>query len=351
MAQASGIGTYIRNVVPRLTHLAADWRFTVITTARDRSHFAAANVNVLESGAPIYSIREQLELPARVPRDADLFWATHYNFPLFFGGPTVVTIHDLAHLKLAEYRSNPLRRMYARTMFGQAKRRARGLLFVSRFAQEEFRSELGEFGGPAAVVPHGVDSAWFETPADAPPLTQPYFVYVGNVKPHKNLHVLLDAFERIAKGLDAQLAIIGAVDRFRTPDASVQDRVAHTPRVALLGEVDDATLRRYVRHAAALILPSLYEGFGLPPLEAMAAGCPALVSSAASLPEVCGDAAAYFDPRDSNALAGLMARSVTDASFSASLRARGRAHVRRFDWTASAAITHQLLADVMRGAA
>ena len=347
MARISGIGTYIRNVVPRVTKLAPDWRFTVVTAAEDTRWVASENVRVLESTAPIYSLREQVELAARVPRDADLFWSTHYNFPLLYRGPRVVTIHDLGHLRLAEYATSAAKRYYSRLMFGLARKRAAGLLFVSRFAREEFHALVGDFDEPEAIVYHGVDPIWSETPMDAPPLAQPYFVYVGNVKPHKNLHLLLDAFERVRDRLGAQLAIIGRAEELRTVDRAVHARVSAMARVALLGEADDASLRRYVRHAAALILPSLYEGFGLPPLEAMAAGCPALVSRAGSLPEVCGDGAAYFDPTDVDALAALMVRSATDQAFRASLREKGHAHVRRFDWNASARATHELLGEVM----
>lgn len=347
LARASGIGTYIRNVVPRVARLAPEWRFTVLTSETSASWADVANVEQRRCSSGIYGIAEQLELTRSTPSDATLFWATHYNLPVLMRRPTVVTVHDLGHLRLPEYAGNRIRRTYARFMFGQVRRRASGLLYVSRFSQKEFHRILGRPRGAEAVVHHGVDASWFHPVDDAPPLAAPYFVYVGNVKPHKNLHLLLDAFEAVRERLGAQLALIGRTDRFRTPDTSIAERLARTSHVALLGELDEAAVKRYVRHAAALVMPSLYEGFGLPPLEAMAAGCPALVSSAGSLPEVCGDGAEYFAPKDARGLAELMIRIVEDRAFGAKLRERGASHVRGFDWETSAQKTKALLARVM----
>lgn len=347
MAWSSGIGTYIRNTVPRVVRLAPDWRFTILVDPKGNAEWATgagtANVRLAPLHCRVYGVREQIDLVARTPRDAALFWSTHYNFPLAARQPVVVTIHDVGHLRLPEYTRSVVRHGYAKLMFRMVRRRAAGVLFDSAFSRDEFTALVGPASGNAGVVHLGVDASWFQPEGGAPPIGQPYFVYVGNIKPHKNLGVLLDAFDRVRTELDCRLAIIGRSEHFRTPDPAIRERLARAQDVSLLGELDDAEVRSYVRHAVALISPSLYEGFGLPPLEAMAIGCPAIVSRVASLPEVCGDAAAYFDPRDPSALAELMLGVARDPAKRRRLVERGGAHVRKFDWDATARATHAVL--------
>jgi len=348
LAQASGIGTYVRNVVPGLATLAPTWRFTLILDGSDAAEWATfPNATVVRTSVRIFTVREQIVLPALVPRDADLYWATHYNFPLLLRKPLLVTIHDLGHLRLPEYTKSVAKRSYAQFMFTMARKRAAGLLFDSQFTRNEFDTLVGASNGNSAVVHLGVNAAWFEVTQDHSPLDEPYFLYVGNIKPHKNLHTLLTAFEQVSKSMNVRLVLIGRSENFRTADPSIQARVASLPKVSMLGEVDGATVRRYVRHATSLVLPSIYEGFGFPPLEAMAAGCPAIVSRAGSLPEVCGDAAKYFDAKDAGELARAMLAMANDAGARKVLVALGRAHARRFDWNVTAAQTHRMLAKVM----
>jgi glycosyltransferase involved in cell wall biosynthesis len=348
LARASGIGTYIRNTVPSVARLAPHWTFTVVVDTKDgdRSWIDLPNVRIAPATSAIFTVREQIEMPALIPRDADVFWATNYNFPLLQRKTLVVTVHDLGHLRLPEYARSVARRAYARFMFAQARRRAAALMFDSEFTRDEFHALVGPTNGSSAVVHLGVAPSWFETAMDQSPLTEPYFLYVGNIKPHKNLHVLLTAFERVSERMPARLVLIGRSENFRTADASIRARIGGSSRVALLGEVDDALARRYVRHATCLVLPSAYEGFGLPPLEAMAAGCPVIVSRAASLPEVCGSAARYFDPADADDLATAMLEMFTNGASRTALVEKGKARARQFDWSITARKAHHVLADV-----
>jgi glycosyltransferase involved in cell wall biosynthesis len=351
MAWASGIGTYIRNLVPQVARLAQSWRFTLIVDRDSMRSLDWATPNALrQASAGIYSIAEQIEIPTIVPADADLYWATHYNFPLLTRKPLVVTIHDMAHLRLPEFTNSNVKHAYARFMFTMARRRAAGLLFVSQFTRNEFESLVGSSNGTSAVVHNGVAPEWFAPTADEsrdPPLAQPYFLYVGNIKPHKNVLTLLAAFEEVSRSIDVRLVLAGRSENLRTGDSSVLSKVAAVPKASFLGELENATLRRYVRNAAALIVPSTYEGFGLPALEAMAAGCPAIVSRAASLPEICGDAALYFDHQNPAELAKRMLEIARDPAIRNDLIARGRAHARQFDWHSSAEQTHALLSSVL----
>jgi glycosyltransferase involved in cell wall biosynthesis len=158
-------------------------------------------------------------------------------------------------------------------------------------------------------------------------------LYVGNVKPHKNVATLVRAFAALAPQIPHHLAIVGRIDGMRTSDDEVRRLAADVgPRVHLVGEVSDDELAAWIGHATAFAFPSLYEGFGLPPLEAMAAGCPCLVARSGSLPEVCGDAAHYCDPHDVSDVAARLHELLTDEALRVRLRTRGLERAAAYPW-------------------
>jgi glycosyltransferase involved in cell wall biosynthesis len=166
-----------------------------------------------------------------------------------------------------------------------------------------------------------------------------YFLAVGSRNPNKNLDLLFAAFTRLAVAPATRLVVVGSADNRVFAGVTAVLAVPSAPRseaVIEAGAADDAELRALYEHALALVFPSLYEGFGLPPLEAMACGCPVLCSNAASLPEVCGDAVLYFDPQSIEQISAAMAQILRDADLRDSLRERGRVQARRFGWQAAA---------------
>lgn len=343
MARDSGIGTYIRHILPPIIAARPSWTFTLLGRRREIEALGWAtlpNVAVRDCTSRIYTIAEQIELTRKAPRSIDLFWSPHYNIPLLRRGPLVVTVHDVLHLAMPQYVRNPVKRAYARAMFDAVQRRATRIVTVSDFSRIEYRRLAGHRGPEPVVVHNGVAESWHAEQAPAAASSgagKPYVVYVGNVKPHKNLGTLVEAFVSIAADVPHDLLIVGRREGLRGPDAKVEAAAASLGRrVRFAGEANDEALRGYVAGAAALVMPSLYEGFGLPPLEAMAVGCPTLVARAASLPEVCGDAALYCDPLDPRDMATGLRSLLLDPSIRASLRERGRAHVRRFRWERSA---------------
>jgi glycosyltransferase involved in cell wall biosynthesis len=355
MLRAGGIGTYLKNLVPRLVAARPGWDFTLLGQPAELEGLGAVagpNVQVRRCTTSIYSIAEQLELATRAPRPLDLFWSPHYNIPLAGPGRLVATIHDVMHLVLPEYTRRPLRAAYARGMFAALRRRARALICVSDFTRQELRRAARGPVPPATVVHNGVDERWFE-PADGPsPHGRPYFLSLGALKPHKNVGALLQAFARVADQVPHDLVVLGRHDGLRTPDAvAAQAARAAGPRVLFAGEVGDAALRRWVASADALVQPSLYEGFGLPPLEAMAAGTPCLVARAASLPEVCGDAALYCDPRNPTDIAARLVELASNPTLQATLRHRGVERARTFTWQRCAGETLAVFDRVLSGPA
>lgn len=345
MVRISGIGTYIEELVPRIVALWGEARFTILgdQDVLVRAIAPSPRVCFRAFDSPIYSISEQLAYLRLVPRDA-LLWVPHFNIPLLRRGALAVTVHDVFHLAAPDV--SLLRRSYARLFFGAVVRRARLVLCVSAFTAQELQRLVGT-PRRVAVVRNGVSRRWSALPASEPPERGPYLLAVGNVKPHKNLKRLVAAFELVAHDIPHRLVIVGRRDGLLTRDTEVERMAARLgDRVVFTGFVSREVLERYVTGCAGLIQPSLYEGFGLPPLEAMAAGRPVAVSSAAALPEVCGPEAYYFDPTDLNSIADAL-RRVANAPEDRDSVARRRSWAGRFDWDVAALETRTLLADAL----
>lgn len=178
----------------------------------------------------------------------------------------------------------------------------------------------------------------------------PYFVCVGNVKPYKNLGRLVDAFLRVKDKVSYDLVIVGQSEGLITGESQdFFDRVrAAGDRIHLTGYVSHQELLSWVGHAHALIMPSLYEGFGLPPVEAMAAGTPVAVARAASLPEVCGDAALYFDPLRVEDIAEKLVAISSNEELRKQLKEKGLERSKMFTWQSCSSKTAEALRKTLR---
>jgi glycosyltransferase involved in cell wall biosynthesis len=351
MLDSSGIGTYIRSVVPRIVRLRPAWQFALIgpeAHLREMDWTSSSNVTVIPCAAPIYSISEQFAVLRCIPQGTQLFWSPHYNIPVLYRGKMLVTVHDVLHLAMPQYAKGVLKQTYARTMFRAVRRRARAVICDSDFTVAELQRLTPPSPQIVRRIYDGVDDSWFHVSEASSPRARLYLLYVGNVKPHKNLRTLLDAFGRVKDIIAEDLVIIGKREGFITGDDNIAGYAGDLgDRVAFTGYVSDDLLHQYVAHATALIFPSLYEGFGLPPLEAMAAGCPVLTSNAASIPEVCGDAALYCDARNPDDLAARMEEITCDAEVRGTLRHRGRERARMFSWDTCADETVKLMLEVL----
>jgi glycosyltransferase involved in cell wall biosynthesis len=199
------------------------------------------------------------------------------------------------------------------------------------------------------VVHNGVAASWCAFSKSQAPHPKPFFLYAGNVKPHKNLGVLLEGFSLISEQVPHDLVILGKQEGFITGDESIVHRAALSKgRVHLVGWVDDEEVyRQYFANAEALLLPSLYEGFGLTPLEAMACGCPVLVSNVGALPEIYGDAALYCDPRNPRDIAEKMLQIVQDGNLREELRRKGYMRAKQFTWEKCAHQTLEVIEKVL----
>lgn len=244
--------------------------------------------------------------------------------------PQVVTIHDVNFL-IEPDSFDPWFRAYATRMFARAIRDAAVITTVSASSRWQLHEHLGVPMDRVEVVYPGLDPVPEVTsPA---PLDEPYALFVGTTEPHKNVDLLLDAWS--AHPVPA-LTLVVAGRPGRAHDALAARAARLASRVVMTGELDQAALERWYHYASVFLFPSLTEGFGYPPLEAMARGVPVIASNAGSLPEVLGDAARYHNPHDADALRRNLESLLGDTQAREGLIARGRMQAARFSWAAAA---------------
>jgi glycosyltransferase involved in cell wall biosynthesis len=354
-----GIGTYVRNLVTELARQDHDDQYVVLCFADDADFIRdlGPRFQPVIQRAGNYSVREQFSSPFAVCRArVDLFHAPHYVVSPFLRTPHVVTIHDCIHLRFPQYLPNQAARVYARVMMRSAARRARRILTVSQASKDDIVQFLGVPADKIEVIPNALDARLATPPADEDiervrarfQLDAPFVLYSGNIKPHKNVERLIDAFALLRQRHDGdvKLVVIGdQASKYPKLRRLVHRHQLHK-HVRFLGFVPDATLAALYRLAAAFVFPSLYEGFGLPPLEAMALGAPVIVSNVSSLPEVVGDAAILIDPTSAEDIAAAIQRVLEDPVLRDDLIRRGHARAAAFSWTRSVARTREVYAEL-----
>lgn len=304
-----------------------------------------------------YSGTELWRLALRARRDrVDLFHAPHYVCPPLLPCPAVVTIHDLIHLRVRDPRRPWLAPLYARVMLRLAVRRAARIITVSESTRVDLETRLGASPARIRVVPNGV-APDFQPALDAALVVQalaalgvaaPYFLFVGNPLPHKNLPALLDAFAGLPAAA-GRLVLVGIPPRARPGVMAACTARGIVPRVTILAPVPGDRMPCLYQGATALVCPSLWEGFGLPALEAMACGTPVLAGARGALPEVVGGAAVLVDPTDVDALREGMYTLAGQESLRAALRASGLARARAFSWRRAAEATIAVYREAVPG--
>jgi glycosyltransferase involved in cell wall biosynthesis len=354
-----GVGTYVRNLVHWLARLDRDTEFVLLCRREDCEAIEqlGPNFRPMPDRSANYSVAEQLTVPLDLARvRADLFHAPHYVLPALTPCRSIVTIHDCIHLMFPQYLPGRIAHLYARVFFWVAANRSARILTVSEASKRDILRFFPVPSDKVAVIHNAIDDR-FATPPDADEMAQVreryqlhdrFLLYAGNVKPHKNLERLIDAFSRLrSEGLgDIKLLITGAeISRYAELRRAVHRFNLHK-HVRFLGFQSAKTLAILYRLADAFVFPSLYEGFGLPPLEAMASGTPVLTSNVSSLPEVVGDAALLIDPYDPESIAQGMYRILSDESLRTDLIARGHARAATFSWEASVSRVLKIYRDV-----
>jgi glycosyltransferase involved in cell wall biosynthesis len=350
-----GIGTYVRNLVRHLASLDRETTYFLFCDRADEPtlrDLAANFVPVVEDSRG-YSLQEHFTIPGKLQKlGAQLLHSPHYVLPLLCRKRSVVTIHDCIHLLFPQYLPNRAAYQYARWMMGSAIKRSDLVLTVS----EASRRDILRFYPRAdpdrlQVIPNAIDDAILDAPGEEEmervqeryQVRGRFVLYAGNIKPHKNLERLVGAFGLLKQRPgheDVKLLIIGdEVNRYGSLRRSVEAAGVRQD-VRFFGFVPTKTLSALYRLASVFAFPSLYEGFGLPPLEAMACGTPVVTSRISSLPEVVGDAALLVDPYSTEDIAHGLERVLGDEGLRGELSTRGRARVKQFSWERSVEAIH-----------
>lgn len=322
----SGIGTYTRALLKILTQ-NGNLDLTIFGDLPKIAHYQARKVL---ADFPIYSLKEQIFFPRLLAQNpVDVFHVPHYNAPLGLRGSLAVTVHDLIHLRFPPSR---LAYLYARGMFEAVLRKARRVIADSEHTKKDILELIGIREEKIRVIYPGVDEEFSPAPSGEEPADEltgvPYVLYVGNLRPTKNIGTLMEAFEITQRKIPEIRLILAGKDFM--PERTRSYAQEHGVQVA--GEVNRPKLLKLYRRARIFVFPSLYEGFGLPPLEAMACGTPVICSNAASLPEVVGGAAMVFNPRSAMQLSDLIYGLWNDEVKRRELSERGIKRAAEFSW-------------------
>ncbi|HXU45936.1 MAG TPA: glycosyltransferase family 1 protein [Thermoanaerobaculia bacterium] len=350
-----GIGTYVRNLVAGLAGIDRENRYLLLAPPEDRELLSGlpANFEVVPESSGVYSLREVASLSWRLLRlRPDLYHATHYVLPLYVPGKVVVTIHDIIHVLYPEFLPNGLAFVYATHMIRRSLERGDRIVAVSVNTRQDLIDHFGVDGQKIEVVYNGVEEIYrrplapeeIERRLAALGVERPYLLFVGNPKPHKNLDNVVKAYARARRlgGFDAALVCVGD----RTPGESrIRQRAEQLgvgDRVKLLGHVEQDDLPALYQGAALFLYPTLYEGFGLPVVEAMASGVPVITSNTSALKEIAEGYGHLVDPLDLDAMALAITRCMTDAEYRTQLIEGGRLRARAFRWEEAARSTREI---------
>lgn len=343
MMEHSGIGTYLRHLAQGLENGAGGkLRYAYYgDPAMISRHLPGVPDDALRRfDAPIYSVREHWEY-ALLRRRWDLWHCPHYAVPFIKKGKLVSTVHDLIHLVFQGRFFNAVQGLYARQCLTWVRGHADAVIAVSQSTKKDLVEMAGIAPEKITVIYEGVspefrplDEAKLQVLKQKYRLDEDFILYVGNIKPHKNVGQLA----RVFRGLKAQKKIGGNLVLVGRPDpehlSKDQDlrAAASDPSVRFVKDVPWEDLPGLYNLARAVILPSLYEGFGLVVLEAMACGTPVAVSNRASLPEIAGDAAEIFDPESDAELGRALERITQDVARREAFAALGRKRAEQFRW-------------------
>ena len=367
--QIAGVGRYTRSLVQALIHTAPDDSYTLL-------YAGAAPVIPLSAGVEAAARRDggtvtlrRLPVPERlltvlwhrwrVPLWADLcspgsavFYSPNFVLPPLLHAKGVVTVHDLSFLRYPETH-DPGLVAFLTAAVPRAVRAAALVLADSEHTRQDTIALLGVPAEKTAVLLSAADPIF--RPVDDPAvlramrrrrgLDRPYVLSVGTIQPRKNLPRLIAAVRLLRERTGEDIMLVHAGRRgwlYAEVQQAVQDHTM-ADSFRLIEDADDGELRLLYAGAVALAYPSLYEGFGLPCVEAMACRCPVVASAVSSVPEVVGDAGLLVEPTDVEAIANALSRCLTDSELRATLIERGTAQAARFTWERSATKLHRLL--------
>ncbi len=359
--ELAGVGHYTFNLVHQLIEQYPDVEFVLFFDARMSRQsvlqFSQANVRIKFFPFSTYGkflpiAYSQLLVAASISRARlDIFHAPANIIPLGYRKPSVVTIHDLAIYHHPEW--FPSQMFSTRLLVPQSVKQARRIICVSEATKRDVMDVFGIVAEKISVVPEAADTATlplhdqYDDVRAIYGLPERYVLFVGTLEPRKNIHVLLQAWHRlttsqpeVVKGV--QLVLAGGVGYHGKEILTQIQSLSLTDSIKHLGYIHHNHKVALLQQAAVFVFPSLYEGFGIPVLEAMQLGVPVVASNAGSIPEVAGSAAHLVDPQHIDGFVAGLQRVLTDRAYADDLRQRGKDQAEEFSWHLTAEATMEV---------
>lgn len=364
--QQGGLGRYIEQLILHLekNELAANsakTEFVIFLRSANWNDYTPSSPRFTKvlADIPWYGWREQLFFSPIIRRArVNLMHFPHWNVPLVYHQPFVVTIHDLILLHYPTRRASTLgpikywlKNLFFKLVLNHAAHAAQQIIAPSQFTKQDIAQSLNVSADKITVTELAplpsitqIPNTKYRLPNTSYSITKPYLLYVGVAYPHKNLEGLLRAWKIFCDehGQNYQLVLAGKKNYFYEQLTNLPIIQSFNHSVVFTDFVPDADLPALYQNAALYIFPSLYEGFGLPPLEAIQYNVPVVSSNAGCLPEILRDAALYFDPNDYPAMAQAIWRGLTDQTTRSQLIAGGVKLIHSYDWSTTAQKTWEV---------
>ncbi len=348
--QQSGIGRYIRNLLSQLQKLDTKNEYFIFFLKEDFDKIELApNFHKVLANFHWYGLEEQFKFPGLLLRyKLDLVHFPHFNVPIFYPGKFIVTIHDLIHQNFAMTRASThgglvykIKQLGYQRVLGHGLMQSQKIITVSEFVAKELAKKWYIQDSKIVITPEGVEEDLLKladklTKSDGIKIlkkfkvTPPYIFYIGNAHPHKNIEVLIETFLILRKKYQYLTLVLGGHDHYFWQ--KIKNKYGSQKDIIFAGFLTDQELVALYKSAQVFVMPSLEEGFGIPLLEAFACGCPVASSNVASLPEVGGDAALYFNPKDKQDIADKISQILNNSKLRQELIAKGEKRYKQFSW-------------------
>ncbi len=345
-----GLGRYTQQLIEHLEKIDTENTYSIFLRKENFLEYVPQNRNFSKilADIPWYGFREQWEFPLLLRKyDLDLVHFPHFNVPILYRKPFVVTIHDLILLHHSTHKGSTLPRFLYKIKFfvykkilHYAMKKAKHILTVSQFTKKDILENYPFILEEKISVSYEANTRFPSLKKEKGRtvrtmnqygIIKPYFLYVGNAYPHKNLFLMLKAFLSLQRE-DFVFVLVGKIDVFYSQLQGSFSKEREQKKIIFVGEVGDDELEVLYKNAFVYVFVSLYEGFGLPPLEAMAHGIPVVSSCTTSMPEILGKAPLYCDPEKENSIKQSLLCMIEQKKVRDRCRRRGFRQVEMYNW-------------------
>ena len=338
-----GLGRYVQKLVENLEGVDGNdrYQFVIFLRKENWTEYQPTNPNFKKVLADYswYGFKEQILMPFKIWQEkVDLMHFPHFNVPVFYFRPFIITIHDLILKKFPTRRASKLgpvaywlKNLAYRIVIASAVKRAKKIIAVSNYTKKDILRYFRVEPKKIEVIYEGTPEKIINFQLSIFNINKPYLLYVGNAYPHKNLERLISAFKKLSQQKkDLQLVLVGEMDYFYQ---RLQREFANVKNVIFTDFISDKELVSLYQNASLYVFPSLCEGFGLPALEAMTYCLPVVSSQAACLPEVLGQAAVYFNPEDIEEMVEKIKQVLEDKELQEKLIQQGKKVIQKYNWS------------------